>query len=134
VPRPKPPLLDLLERHGRADLILPAERLGLERPDVVTLSSTEQLEWLRTNRKVGLWVTAFAGGVRLLLLAGGAVACLGFALGELLDEGVMNPLRLTLFSVFGFALTGVSIWLGRGLRRRLRELRRPLPFPKEIGL
>jgi hypothetical protein len=115
-------LLEHLQRVGRDDLLLDQERDLLAREDVKALPPAKQLAYLATNRRVGLWVTAFAGGVRVLLLGGGAVALL------MMGEGELGA------TLGGSGLLIVTLWLTRALVRRLQALRRSLPSAAEIDL
>jgi hypothetical protein len=56
-----------------------AERELLRRADVQALSSDEQLAYLRTNRRVGFWITLLAGGVVIFMVNGAALSALVFA-------------------------------------------------------
>lgn len=127
-------MVELFESRGVGDALLPAEREALKLSETEALPLREQLDWLRKNRCVGFWTTAFAAGLHFLVLAGGAFASLCFALGPLLLHGPLDRFELVFFSVSAVVLTGICIWLGPGLWRRLAELRRPLPSSRELGL
>jgi hypothetical protein len=103
----------------------PQELALLETPEVQRLSPAEQVAYLRSNRRVGAGVTAFAGGVRLLLLGGGAIAMIVYALGELLGGRVFGWLEITA-AIAGNGLLAWTVWMAIALTRRLKELREPL--------
>lgn len=89
------------------------------------LDAQAQLRWLAQNRRVGLVVTSIAGGLRLVLLVGAAIAIL--ALGTRGDVPIGVPIGIAL------ALAAVVGWLAPKLARRVRELGRPLPSWEEIA-
>lgn len=105
--------------------LTPDERALLQRPEIRALAPAEQLAWLRRNRKVGLFVTGFAGGVRVLLLFGGAAAATGLGIAGLTQPDARDGSAWLLLT-FGVALWPLAIWLGTKLVRRVSELRRPI--------
>jgi hypothetical protein len=117
-------LLEHLVGIDRSDVLLRGERELLQRDEVRVLSLEEQLEHLAANRRVGYWVTLFAAGVRLLFLGGAAIAMLVLAVQE-------KSVPLALGSA---ALLALTMWLGRPLPSRLRELGTTLPTRRELGL
>ena len=110
--------------HVRAHL-RPQELTLLETPEVKRLSPAEQLAYLRSNRRVGFFVTAFAAGVRLLLLGGGAIAMIAYALGQLFGGRPFGWLEIAA-AIAGNALLAWTAWMSAALVRRLKELREPL--------
>jgi len=133
-PEPSPTLRERLERLGRSELLGPDELALLDRPEVRALPHAVQWEHLRTNRRVGYFVTLFAGGLRLLLLLGGAAAALGFGLRDLGQPGGPLSWEPYLILGLGLGLVGLGVWLGRSFLRRLAQLRRRLPPAEELGL
>ncbi len=133
--RPQPPLIDLFERHGLDALLSSSERKALRRSDVASLPLTHQLEWLRSNRKVGFAVTLFVTGIRILFLGGAALTSFYLAVnGSVTPHSTIGPTEAGLLIGFGLLLVASTVWLGRRLWRRLRELRAPLPSHHELGL
>jgi len=123
-------LLQHLEASGRADLLLPEERELLESAEVRVLAPAEQWDHLRMNRRVGYWVTAVVGSLRILLLAGGAAAALLFSADRLTERLDGLLVVLVLLAAVGLAWT---VRMAMALRRRLRELGRRLPPFSELG-
>jgi hypothetical protein len=115
-------LAEILKQRG---LLLPREDSLLARPEVVVLTPEQQLTYLAHNRRVGFWVTAFAGGVRVMLLGGGVLAALYTAFFDRYAD--VLP-----FAAFGAVLALPTAWFVVLLFRRLRELKRPLPTYREL--
>lgn len=125
------PLLQHLEETGRLDLLLPEERDLLRSAELRALSPPEQWDHLAANRRVGYWIVAVGGALRLLLLAGGAVAAFVFTADQL--TGSPDPVVWLLLLVASIAV----LWAARtmvALRRRLTDLGRPLPAFSELDL
>jgi len=124
-------LLEQLARSGKDGILLQGEREMLLSPDARQLSPKGQWEWLASNRKVGWWVTALAGGVRVVVLAGGGLAMALFAAGQLGDGAGWPELAML---ALGLALVGLTIRMTLAWLRRLSDLRRPLPDLDELGI
>ena len=105
--------------------LTPQELALLETPEVRQLPPAEQLAYLRSNRRVGFLATAFAGGVRLLLLAGGTIAMIAYALAALFGDRPFGWLELTA-AIGGTGILTWTAWMTAALARRLRTLRAPL--------
>ncbi len=103
----------------------PDERALLQRPDVQALAPAERLAYLRQNRRVGAFVVAFAGGVRVLLLGGGAVASTALGIEALAEPETRDGSAWLLLGI-GLVLWPLALWLGARLRRRFAELRAPI--------
>jgi hypothetical protein len=115
-------LLDVLRENGS---LLEGEDAMLLAPDARELPAQAQLKYLADNRRVGRFVTGLAGGVRLLLLAGGA-----FALVATMLDG---ETPLTWWSVaIALVLFGAAAWFAPPFFRRMRELNRRLPEWSEL--
>lgn len=115
---------DALRARGE---LLPGEEALFEQADVAALPPREQLEHLRANRGVGLFVVALAGGVRLLVLAGGLVAIVGLSIGGEIEGRAMwatVPIAL--------ALAAFLAWSVPRFVRRVRDQRRALPRYDEL--
>ena len=126
-----PFLLKHLEETGRLDLLLPEERDLLLSAELAAMTPAEQWDYLATNRRVGYWIAAVVGTLRLLLLAGGAVAAIAFSSDQLAQSA--DAVLWLLLLVAGIAL----LWAARttlALRRRLRDLGRRLPPIGELEL
>ncbi|MGE0790601.1 MAG: hypothetical protein AB7S26_33290 [Sandaracinaceae bacterium] len=121
---PPTPLLDALRARG---LITPDEEHILLSPEVAALSPRDQLEHLRSNRRVGRAVTLFAGGLRVTLIAGALAAHVGMTLDGTLSFGWWAPLGW-------LGLVAVLSWLALGLIRRVRALSAVLPSAEVLGL
>lgn len=96
--------------------LLPSERGLLEVPEVAALSEAEQLAYVRTNRRVGFWLTLVAGAVVHFMLGGAALALLMIwrERDDWLLEFLGSPLLI-------FVLWNAWRWL-----KRLKELRTPV--------
>lgn len=107
------------------DCLLDGEDQILLDPAVRALSPEAQLEHLRTNRRVGLFVTGFASGMPLLFFGAGAIVLLLDMLGG------HHP--VTWWSVgIAVALAAFVAWHVPVLVRRMREFGRPLPAWSEL--
>lgn len=115
-------LLEILRSRG---CLLAGEDQALLSPDVRDLAPEAQLKFLRDNRAVGRFVTGFAGGIRLLLLGGGALG--------LVATMISGETPLAWWSVaIAIGLVGTVVWLTPAFFVRMRELGRPLPEWREI--
>ncbi|MFT3711474.1 MAG: hypothetical protein QM817_27890 [Archangium sp.] len=92
------------------------EREHLSRPDLVALTEEQQLEWFRTNRRIGYWVTTLAGGVMVTFVLGGAAAALLFAYQR--DDALLELL--------GSPLAFFGLWCVWKWVQRMIALRSPL--------
>lgn len=105
--------------------LTPQECALLETPEVRRLPPGEQLAYLRTNRRIGFLTTAFAGGVRVVLLAGGALAMIAHALAARFGDRPFGGLELAA-AIGGTGLLTWTAWMTPALARRLKALRAPL--------
>lgn len=124
-------LLQHLESTGRTGLLLGDERDLLTSAEVRVLPPEEQWTHLAMNRRVGFWVTAVFAGLRLLLLLGGAIAALLFAS----EKTVLAPDWPSGLLIVAAVIA--LLWAARTamvLRRRLKDLGRPLPPYAELEL
>lgn len=111
-----PLLLALRSRH----LLRAGEEELLRRSDVLALTPKAQLAYLQQNRSVGLFVTLFGGGVRLLLIAGAPVGLVSVTLaGALPFSWWMPPVWI--------ALGALSVWAAAGVVSAARSLSVKLP-------
>lgn len=120
---PSKPLRALLIERGA---LIDREEEVLSQPDVVALAPEQQLAFLATNRRVGFYVTAIAGGLRVLLVAGGALAHVGLTLSGRVPFGWWSP-------IIWVALTILLAWLIPTFVRRVAARARPLPTWDELG-
>jgi hypothetical protein len=103
----------------------PDERALLERADVKALPPAERRAYLLQNRRVGAFVVAFAGGIRVLVLGGGATAATILGIVDVARPETRDAAAIALV-VIGLALWPVTLWLGARLLRKLAELRAPI--------
>ena len=101
------------------------ERALLERADVKALAPEARRAYLRQNRRVGAFVVAFAGGIRVLVLAGGATAATILGIVDIARPETRDATAIALV-VIGLALWPVTLWLGARLLRKFAELRAPI--------
>ena len=104
--------------------LLPAELAMLDRPEVQAMTPGERVAFFRANRRAGVVVTLFAGGVRLLLLGLGAIAMVAFGIDQAREGGV-SWASFALVSG-GVALFGWTLWMTRAMWLNVRAMRRPL--------
>jgi hypothetical protein len=112
----------LLERGALID----QEEQIFADPAVAVLSPEEQLAFLASNRRVGFYVTAFAGGVRVLLVLAGAFAYVAATIDGAIPFGWWSPL-------IGIALVILVGWLVPAFVRALAARRRALPSWEELA-
>jgi hypothetical protein len=105
--------------------LTPDERALLERADVKALAPAERRAYLRQNRRVATFVVLFAGGVRLLVLGGGAAAATVFGIVGIARPETRDGTAIALV-IGGLALSTYALWIGARLLRRLAELRAPI--------
>ncbi|UJR82082.1 hypothetical protein [Sandaracinus amylolyticus] len=95
--------------------LTPDELRMLEHDPVLrALDPAAQRDFIVSNRKVGRAVTAFALGVRVVLLWGAGISALALA-------------RDALLVGLGVIVLAIAVWATLGLRRRWRELSAPVP-------
>ena len=103
----------------------PDERALLERADVKALPPAERRAYLLQNRRAGAFVVAFAGGLRVLVLGGGATAATILGMMDIARPETRDTAAIVLV-VVGLALWPVTLWLGARLLRKFAELRAPI--------
>ncbi len=125
-------LLRKLSETGQLDLLTDNEIEMLQSEDAEHLTATEQWHWISNNRRLGSRVTLLGAGVRILLLMGGSIAALGFALDPLHQiASNVGRVAMTIAAIAGLVWTFRH---AKRLRARLDEMKRILPSLEELNI
>lgn len=117
-----PTLRDVLLARGA---LIDQEARAFDDPAVAALPPREQLAFLASNRRVGFYVTAIAGGVRVFFVVAGALAYVAATVDGSIPFGWWSPL-------VGLVLIALLAWLVPSFVRAVAARRRALPPWEEL--